>query len=48
MPNVIVTPHSSAISTRLTERVVDLFLDNLDRFLSERPLRNLVDLRAGY
>jgi phosphoglycerate dehydrogenase-like enzyme len=48
MPNVIISPHSSAASTRLTERMVGLFLDNLDRFLSERPLRNVVDLEAGY
>jgi phosphoglycerate dehydrogenase-like enzyme len=48
MPNVIISPHSSAASTRLTERMAELFLDNLDRFLSERPLRNAVDLRAGY
>lgn len=48
MPNVIISPHSSAASTRLTERMAELFLDNLDRFLSERPLRNTVDLRAGY
>jgi phosphoglycerate dehydrogenase-like enzyme len=48
MPNVIISPHSSAASTRLIERMVGLFLDNLDRFLSERPLRNTVDLRAGY
>jgi hypothetical protein len=29
-------------------RSLDLFVDNLDRFASGRPLRNTVDLEAGY
>lgn len=48
IPNVIISPHSSALSARLYERVAELFFDNLDRFLSGRPLRNVVDLGAGY
>jgi len=48
MPNVIITPHASWASARFGERSAALFLDNLDRYLAGAPLRNLVDLDAGY
>jgi phosphoglycerate dehydrogenase-like enzyme len=48
LPNVFVTPHCSALSPRLVERILNLFLDNLDRYRSGQPLRNVVDKTAGY
>lgn len=48
MENVILTPHSSGGFRGFWDAVVDLFLDNLDRYLRGAPLRNLVDLRRGY
>jgi phosphoglycerate dehydrogenase-like enzyme len=48
LPNVILSPHSSWRSSRLDERQVELFSDNLGRFLTGRPFRNVVDLDAGY
>ena len=48
LPNVILSPHSSWRSSRLDERQVELFSDNLGRFLTGRPLRNVVDLEVGY
>jgi phosphoglycerate dehydrogenase-like enzyme len=48
LPNVILTPHTSWASDRLLERSAEIFLDNLDRYRREEPLRNLVDLKAGY
>lgn len=48
MPNVILSPHSSWRSSRLEEREVALFGDNLRRFVDGDPLRNVVDLEAGY
>jgi phosphoglycerate dehydrogenase-like enzyme len=48
LPNVIITPHSSWASGRFAERAAELFLDNLGRYLEGAPLRNVVDLRAGY
>jgi len=48
LPNVILSPHSSWRSSRLDERQVELFSDNLGRFLTGRPLRNVVDLEIGY
>ncbi len=48
LPNVFVTPHCSAISPQLKERIVALFIDNLTRYQAELPLRNVVDKKAGY
>jgi phosphoglycerate dehydrogenase-like enzyme len=48
-PNCMVTMHFSGRSqTGLFGRAVDLFLENLDAFLAGRPMRNVVDLDAGY
>ena len=47
-PNVIITPHTSWASDRVIERTVELFVDNLRRDRAGEPLRNLVDLEAGY
>ena len=43
MPNVIITPHSAAASPRVAERHLATLLDNLRRFASGQPLRNIVD-----
>lgn len=48
LPNVIVSPHHSGSSPRSEERALDLFIDNLQRFVSGAELRNVVDLEAGY
>lgn len=48
MPNVIVTPHIGSISAGTVERGIDIFLENLRRFVAGRPLVNLVDKEAGY
>ena len=47
-PNLLLTPHVSAVSRRFWRRETDLILDNLERFLEGRPLRNRVDPDAGY
>jgi phosphoglycerate dehydrogenase-like enzyme len=47
-PNVVITPHTSWASDRVIERTVDLFVDNLRRDVAGEPLRNIVDLDAGY
>jgi phosphoglycerate dehydrogenase-like enzyme len=46
--DVIVTPHVSGFFEHYWRDVVDLFSDNLRRFESGQPLRNVVDKRAGY
>jgi phosphoglycerate dehydrogenase-like enzyme len=48
LPNVLITPHVSAVSRGFWRRHNDLFLENLGRFLRGEPLRNQVDLEAGY
>jgi phosphoglycerate dehydrogenase-like enzyme len=48
LPNVILTPHTSWSSTRVMDRSVELFCDNLRRFAAGQPLRNVVDPSAGY
>jgi phosphoglycerate dehydrogenase-like enzyme len=48
MPNVIVTPHSSWLSPRFPERAAELLADNLRRWCAGQPLRNVVDVDAGY
>jgi len=48
LPNVILTPHTSWSSTRVLDRSVDLFCENLRRFAAGRPLVNVVDPDAGY
>ncbi|MHB8926217.1 MAG: D-2-hydroxyacid dehydrogenase [Bacillota bacterium] len=48
LPNVIVSPHTSASSPRQQERVVAVFAENLGRFLAGQPLINVVDKAAGY
>ncbi|HEU0242445.1 MAG TPA: D-2-hydroxyacid dehydrogenase [Candidatus Limnocylindrales bacterium] len=48
LPNVILTPHTSWSSTRVLDRSVDLFCDNLRRYAAGEPLLNVVDPTAGY
>jgi phosphoglycerate dehydrogenase-like enzyme len=43
LPNVLVTPHAVALSPRENQRIAELFVDNLRRYLDGRPLRNLVE-----
>lgn len=48
LPNVILTPHTSWSSTRVVDRSVDLFCENLRRFAAGERLLNVVDPTAGY
>jgi phosphoglycerate dehydrogenase-like enzyme len=48
LSNVILTPHTSWSSTRVLDRSVDLFCDNLRRYAAGEPLVNVVDPDAGY
>ena len=48
LPNVLVTPHAVAVSPRENERIVELFVDNLGRYLDGRPLRNVVEPGVFY
>ncbi|HEX8968230.1 MAG TPA: D-2-hydroxyacid dehydrogenase [Chloroflexota bacterium] len=47
-PNLIVTPHSSAMSGLTTELVWSILADNVGRFMRGEPLTNVVDKRRGW
>ncbi len=50
MENVIITPHSAGqfLLKQTFENVVQIFCDNLKRYLNGEALRNIVDKEAGY
>jgi phosphoglycerate dehydrogenase-like enzyme len=48
MENVLLSPHSADHTAGWVLRAMDVFLDNLERFRSGRPLRNPVDKSLGY
>lgn len=48
MDNVIVTPHTAGGSPKRRERVVDLFCENLRRFLDGQTLVSVIDKKKGY
>ncbi len=48
MPNVVVSPHSASTVPDENGRIVEIFVDNLGRFLEGRPLRNEFVAERGY
>jgi phosphoglycerate dehydrogenase-like enzyme len=48
IPNLIITPHTAWSSTRVLDRSVGLFAENLRRYAAGQPLANVVDPNAGY
>jgi glyoxylate/hydroxypyruvate reductase A len=48
MDNVIVSPHSAATAAAENRLLAELFIDNLQRWLADEPLRNVYDRVAGY
>jgi len=48
LPNVIITPHTAAFAGDYWPPVVDLFLQNMERFTRGEALLNVVDKDRGY
>ena len=48
LPNVLIAPHAAGQSVHDDERLVELFCDNLRRYLDGEPLRNRVDPEHYY
>ena len=51
LPNVVLTPHVSAVTRGFWGREADLIVRNLERYLANEPVEqweNVVDKRAGY
>jgi phosphoglycerate dehydrogenase-like enzyme len=46
--NLLITPHSAAVTEKLWERHYELIVKNMNRFLAGKPLLNLVDKSRGY
>ena len=47
-PNLVITPHISCDDPRYIDRLFDSWFLNFERFVSGKPLRNVVDRRLGY
>ncbi|HEY8825662.1 MAG TPA: D-2-hydroxyacid dehydrogenase [Candidatus Limnocylindria bacterium] len=48
MPNVILSPHSASTVAQEDARITEIFCDNLRRYLSGQPLRNVLDKEKLY
>jgi len=48
LPNLVITPHISGYTPTYFDRMLEIFADNLARYLAGQPLRNVVDKRLGY
>lgn len=48
LENVYMTPHIAGNSPKYVEKAAVIFNDNLQRFISNHPLRNVVQLESGY
>jgi phosphoglycerate dehydrogenase-like enzyme len=48
LDNVLITPHTAAVTEKLWERHYELIVENMKRFLAGKPLLNEVDKRRGY
>ena len=48
MPNVIITPHTAGGSPNRQDRIVNLFCENLRRFLKGEDMLSVIDKKKGY
>ena len=48
LPNVIITPHVAGFSAQYDGRAMELFSENLQRYLSGLPLLNRISLENKY
>ena len=50
LPNLLITPHTAGNMTLAytVDRIVEMFLEDLERYCEGQPLRHLVDRERGY
>jgi phosphoglycerate dehydrogenase-like enzyme len=48
LPNVLISPHSASTAESENRKLTQLFIENLGRYLGNRPLLNLLDLERQY
>ncbi len=47
-PNAMLTPHASGTHDHVSAYTADLFIENLERYLADRPLLNIAERTRGY
>jgi phosphoglycerate dehydrogenase-like enzyme len=47
-PNTLITPHNGASTPATRQRGVDIFIENLRRYVAGEPMVNLIDKTRGY
>ncbi len=47
-PDVVISPHMGGVSPLRGQRLAELFIENLGHYRAGEPLRNVVNLDAGY
>lgn len=47
-PKVFLTPHVAGVTQRFWDRETEFIVDNIDRYLRGKPLRNIVNYSVGY
>ncbi len=48
LDNVIISPHYSGWTPKYADRVMDIFCENLNAYIKNEPMPNLVDKEKGY
>ncbi|MBN1536925.1 MAG: D-2-hydroxyacid dehydrogenase [Anaerolineales bacterium] len=48
MPEIIITPHIAGTTSRYNEQALEVFITNLERYLTGEPLLNHINLARGY
>lgn len=48
MPNVIISPHSASTASSENTKIVEIFCENIRRFLAGEAMLNVLDVAKGY
>ena len=48
MPNVIISPHSASTADSENQKIVNLFIENLKRYIANEPMFNVLDTERYY
>lgn len=48
MDNVIITPHNSGLTPKYLDRMIGIFIENLNYYIKNKTMPNLVDKKLGY
>jgi phosphoglycerate dehydrogenase-like enzyme len=48
LENVLITAHYAGLISNYDQRAAEIFVDNLERYVAGKPLRNVVDKVLGY